>query len=832
MFSSQSQPEMNNDSRITPKDILDKFSLLEKRILRSQEDLEQLSAFIEELPIGILDFDLETNRVVGVNRALRDLSGYEVHEAASMEPKDFLAPESMDLMKNRVARSLSGEHISEHSEYAFFTKSGKKLWCQLAQRLILKNGKPWRILAVVQDITYRKRLEKARQEGEEKFRNILENTQDCFYQTDIHGNVIWTSPATAKLLDYALDEVMGKNVARTFYARPEDRERLLETMRSSGKVSDYEVLLQRKDGTTVWVSTNSQYYTDENGVIQGVEGVFRDISAQRRAEKQLREAHAQLEQRVAERTRDLEEINRDLKEEIARRRTSEKALNHSENKYRTILENIEDGYYEVDLKGNFTFFNAAMAKILDCTPDELQDLNYRKLADKETVGKVFKVFSKVFKTGKPFKSADYQLVKKDGTRSLLNISVSLIRDMDGGNMGFRGVVRDITERNAAEEEKRDLELKLLQAQKMEAMGTLAGGVAHDFNNLLMGLQGNVSLILLELGKDHPTYERLKKLEGFIKDATGLTRQLLGFARGGKYEVTTTDINQLINKTLEIFGRTRKGIRISRALGDVWPVDVDQGQIEQVLLNLYVNAGQAMPKGGNLKVSTRNVHLDEIFVAPHGLKKGRFVKTSVTDTGIGMDLATQQKVFDPFFTTKDIGRGTGLGLSSAYGIMKNHGGVINVFSKPGKGSTFNIYLPASESSVQEASPEAEGVEYGVGTVLLVDDEEVVLRAGQEILKILGYTALIANRGRKAIEIVKAMQGKIDLVILDLIMPDLHGGEVFDVIREINPKIKVLLSSGYSLDGQAAEIMARGCEAFIQKPFTVEALSQKIKAVLGA
>ena len=589
--------------------------------------------------------------------------------------------------------------------------------------------------------------------------------------------------------------------------------------------------MQRKDGTRVWVSTNSQFYTDEHGEVQGVEGVFRDITAQRRAEEQLREAHAKLEQRVAERTRELEEINRDLNEEVARHRRTEKALNQSENKYRSILENMEDGYYEVDLEGNFIFFNATMARILDWPQDELLGLNFTKLTDKETAAKVHRVFNQVFNTGKPAKSADYQLVKKDGATALLDISVSLIRDIHNRITGFRGVVRDITDRHAAELEKRDLELKLLQAQKMEAMGTLAGGVAHDFNNLLMGLQGNVSLMLLELGQDNPVFERMKKLEGFVKDATGLTRQLLGFARGGKYEVTTTDINQLVRKTLEIFGRTRKGIRISKVLGDIWPVDVDQGQIEQVLLNLYVNAGQAMPKGGTLKVATRNVYLDHTFVAPHGLKNGRFVKTSVTDTGIGMDMPTQQKVFDPFFTTKDIGRGTGLGLSSAYGIMKNHGGVINVFSEPGKGSTFNIYLPASDNDVQEPIQETEGVAYGTGTILLVDDEEVVLRAGQEILRILGYTVLVANRGRKAIESVRAMQGKIDLVILDLIMPDLHGGEVFDAIRKINPKIKVLLSSGYSLDGQAAEIMARGCEAFIQKPFTVEALSQKIRSVLS-
>ncbi|MBI9076276.1 MAG: PAS domain S-box protein [Desulfatibacillum sp.] len=821
---------MKKHNPAPPEDLLKSLHTLESQLYSQQDALDQLTAFIEELPIGILDFDLETGRIVGINRALRELGEYQAHEVAAMAPQDFLAPESLDLFVQRVRQSLAGEKISDFAEYAFFTKSGKKLWGLLASRIIRKNGEPWRILAVVQDITERKRLEKARQEGEEQFRNILENTQDCFYQTDKQGDLIWVSPASARLFGFEKEEMLGKNVARIFYANPEDRTRLLEEIQKTGKVSSYEVLLKRKDGTTVWVSTNSQFYTDENGNVQGVEGVFRDITARRRAEEQLREAHARLEQRVAERTRELEAKNKDLQEEIEKHRRTEKALNQSESKYRNILESIEDGYYEVDLVGNYTFFNSTMARILGCSSHELINLNFRKLTDDETSASLFKVFNRVFKTGQPAKSEDYTLIKRDGATAFLNISISLIRDNHNKPTGFRGVVRDITDRRAAEQEKRDLELKLLQAQKMEAMGTLAGGVAHDFNNLLMGLQGNVSLMLLELGQAHPLYERMKNLEGFVKDATGLTRQLLGFARGGKYEVTTTDINQLATKTLNIFARTRKGIRITKDLGNVWPVDVDRGQIEQVLLNLYVNAGQAMPTGGTLKVVTQNARLDRAFVGPYGVLEGRFVKTSVTDSGIGMDLSTQQKVFDPFFTTKDISRGTGLGLSSAYGIMKNHGGIINVTSKPGKGSTFSIFLPASEKNIRETTTNTEGVAYGTETILLVDDEEVILRAGQEILTILGYKALVANRGKRALDIYREMHGEIDLVILDLIMPDMHGGEVFDAIQAIDPRVKVLLSSGYSLDGQAAEIMAKGCEAFIQKPFTVEILSQKIRTVL--
>jgi two-component system cell cycle sensor histidine kinase/response regulator CckA len=231
---------------------------------------------------------------------------------------------------------------------------------------------------------------------------------------------------------------------------------------------------------------------------------------------------------------------------------------------------------------------------------------------------------------------------------------------------------------------------------MEAIGTLAGGIAHDFNNLLMAIQGRTSIMLMDKDSSHPDFGHLKGIEGYIGSAADLTKQLLGFARGGKYEVKPTDLNELIKKETRMFGRTKKEITIHEKYEDnLWPVEVDRGQIQQVLLNLYVNAWQAMPSGGELYIRTQNVTLDENYLKPHQFEPGRYVQISITDTGIGMDKATRERIFDPFFTTKEIGRGTGLGLASAYGILKNHGGFINVYSEKGHGSTFNIYLPASE-----------------------------------------------------------------------------------------------------------------------------------------
>ncbi|MBW1770221.1 MAG: response regulator, partial [Deltaproteobacteria bacterium] len=312
----------------------------------------------------------------------------------------------------------------------------------------------------------------------------------------------------------------------------------------------------------------------------------------------------------------------------------------------------------------------------------------------------------------------------------------------------------------------------------------------------------------------------------------LTKQLLGFARGGKYEVKATDLDELVRKSCEMFGRTKKEITMhAKHRKEVWPVEIDRGQIEQVLLNLYVNAWQAMPDGGDLYVETGNVMLDENYTKPFGVSPGNYVKLSVTDTGIGMDKATQQKIFDPFFTTKEMGRGTGLGLASTYGIVSNHGGIINVYSEKGKGTTFCIYLPASREEVTTREKKvAEDVLKGTERVLFVDDEDAIVDVGEEMLKNMGYEVLVARSGKEGVDVYTKHKEEIDLVILDMIMPDMGGGKAYDRMKEENPDVKVILSSGYSVDGQAAEILERGCDAFIQKPFNIKEMSVKIREIL--
>lgn len=394
-------------------------------------------------------------------------------------------------------------------------------------------------------------------------------------------------------------------------------------------------------------------------------------------------------------------------------------------------------------------------------------------------------------------------------------------------------VRELeAERKRAEEEKQKLEAQLRHAQKMEAIGTLAGGIAHDFNNLLMGIQGRVSLMHLNADPDHPDLEHLRSIEAMVQRGAELTRQLLGFARGGKHEVKLTNLNDLIAKSSDMFGRARKEIVIHRTYQEhVWMVKADQTQIDQVLLNLYVNAWQAMPGGGHLYLSTENIILDEDSSKPFDVNPGKYVRIMVTDTGIGMDQVTMLRIFEPFFTTKEMGRGTGLGLSSAYGIITNHGGFIHVYSEVGCGSTFSIYLPATEEKFPAAKPPVEQeAPKGKETILLVDDEEMIREMGEKLLESLGYKVIVTRSGKEAVKMYKKHHDKIAMIILDMIMSGMGGREIYRQLKEINPEVKVLLSSGYSLDDQALTIMDFGCHGFIQKPFNMKDLSKKIHDTL--
>jgi len=370
-----------------------------------------------------------------------------------------------------------------------------------------------------------------------------------------------------------------------------------------------------------------------------------------------------------------------------------------------------------------------------------------------------------------------------------------------------------------------------QAQKIDAMGTLAGGIAHHFNNLLMGIQGRVSLMLMDVDPSHLFYDHLKGVERQVIRGADLTKQLLGFAGRGKYEVRTTDLNDLIKKTSKMFALHKNEIKVHYSLQkDLWAVEIDREQIEQVLMSLYTNAWHAMSAGGELSLETQNIKLDKEFASLFSAEEGKFVKISVADNGIGMDEATRQRVFEPFYTTRAMGEGSGLGLASAYGIIKNHEGIINVYSEREKGTTFNIYLPASDKQVPSRQAPAGEISTGTEMILLVDDEDMIVDVGKQILERLGYTVITAKSGKEAIAAYEEHQARISMVILDMIMPEIDGKRAYAKLKQINPGIKVLLSSGYSLSGEAQEILNQGCNGFIQKPFSVKDLALKLREIL--
>jgi PAS domain S-box-containing protein len=502
-------------------------------------------------------------------------------------------------------------------------------------------------------------------------------------------------------------------------------------------------------------------------------------------------------------------------------RRGEEALRASEEKYRTLVENATEAIFIIQDE-KIKFSNCQTISLSGYSAEELTKISFTGLIHPDDREAVLDWYRRRVQGEKIPAIQTYRILTKSGEELWVQFnSVPIIWEGRPATLNF---ARDMTR-------EKKLEAQFQIAQKMEAIGSLAGGIAHDFNNLLMGIQGHVSLLLFDLDPGHPYYESLKKIEGQVKNGANLSSQLLAFARRGKYEVKPSDVNKIIQQTSSMFERTRREIHIHRKFQEgIWTIEVDRGQIEQVLMNLYVNAWQAMPEGGNLYLESRNVTLDRDHIKSFSAEPGNYVRIAVRDTGTGMDQKTRQRIFDPFFTTKEMGRGTGLGLASVYGIIKNHGGFIDVYSEIGEGTTFNIYLPVLDQKIPEEKRLSSEILSGKEIVLLVDDEEIIAEIMEKALTLAGYRVLLARGGEEAIEVYKKNQNDIDLVVLDMIMPGMNGGKVFNRLREINPGVKVILSSGYSIDGEASQIMARGCNGFIQKPFGIKELSQKIREVL--
>lgn len=521
-------------------------------------------------------------------------------------------------------------------------------------------------------------------------------------------------------------------------------------------------------------------------------------------------------------------------QDITERKRYEEALTESERRYRLLAENVTDVIWTMDLQLNFTFVSPSIKWLSGYEARDYIKLPLERIlapASQEVVrNKLQEELSKAEDSRDPARAVtlELELFRQDGSTVWAEVKASLLRDDQGHPVGLLGVSRDITAR-------RKLEAQLQQAQKMEVVGRLAGGVAHDFNNLLTAILGYTGLLLAGLNEGDPSYQELMEIRKAGERAGLLIRQLLAFSRRQVLRPISLDLNQVIENLAKMLKRViGEDIQLEINYGaDLGQVMADPGQIEQVVLNLTVNARDAMPRGGKLTVRTANVELDETYARSHAqVQPGPYVVLAVTDTGSGMDTATRDRIFEPFFTTKEMGKGTGLGLSTVYGIVHQSGGHIWVYSEPGLGATFKVYLPRVVAGAETALSE-EGAEVslqGQETILLVEDDDVVREITGRILRRSGYQVLEAREGNEALEISQSHQGPIHLVLSDLVMPGINGRELVLQIASQHPGIKVALMSGYAEEGIIdREILGTGI-GFIEKPFEARVLLRKVWELL--
>lgn len=510
--------------------------------------------------------------------------------------------------------------------------------------------------------------------------------------------------------------------------------------------------------------------------------------------------------------------------DVTQQKTAETEQRKSEERLHELLAGSSDIVTILDEQGVFQYVSSSVKRILDYAQEDLIGRNYLEYVHPEDASLLLKAFQEVLKNQHRKIPTEFRIRNAGGEWTYLEALGNNCLDHPAIN-GIIIDARDISERKRLEE-------KLAHAQKMEAIGRLAGGIAHDFNNILMGIQGYVSLLLLKMDALHPDVEKMINIQTLVQSGADLTGKLLGFARGGRYELKPTDINALMAKTINLFSRTKKEITVHQKYERTpWTVEVDRGQIEQVLLNLLVNAWQAMPQGGDIYAETQNISIARSS-GPVNLKPGDYLKITITDTGTGMDKNTLQRIFEPFFTTREKQRGVGLGLASAFGIIKEHGGIISAASEPGRGTTFTLYLPSSDKAIPREVHTAKTVLTGSETILLVDDEASIVEVCRDILISLGYKIFTAESGQEAVMIYALNKDKIDMIVLDMIMPGMNGAETYKRITSLHPQARVLLSTGYSGSDQAQKILDMGCSGLIQKPFRIEDLSQKIREVLDA
>ncbi len=727
------------------------------------------------------------------NPAFSHIIGYSTEELVGRPVIGFIHPDDRQMLMDRHEQRLQGELPPSVYFFKALAKDGQVKWLQINAVGITWEGKP-ATLNLLTDITERRRAEEALKKSEEQYRTLIENMNEVLYTVDTEGRLTFVSLSVEALTGYTVSEVLGQPFTR--FIHPDHLPMLAENFRDvlAGQPKGSEFRLIKKDGQTVWVQSSS-HCQENNGRVVGLQGIIADVTERRRAEEALRE---------------------------------------SEERYREIFQSSPDAITISDLStGLFLDVNEGFCQLSGFTREEaigrtVFDLDiFIDLGDRDGYLKILNEQGRI-------DGYEIKLRARDGTVQYGLLSARPLRY--GGRDCLAVVVRDISPLKRAQQEKARLEAQLQQAQKMEAVGTLAGGVAHDFNNILQAISGYVEVMAAREDQAPRAGDSLTQISKAVERATDLVRRLLTFSRKVEPQLRPVDLNAEVLQAVKILERTiPKMIEIETSLDpDLKMINGDANQLEQVLLNLGVNAGDAMPQGGRLIIETKNTVLDEKYCRRHpGILPGEYVHLSFSDTGHGMDEETQRFIFDPFYTTKEIGRGTGLGLAVVYGIVKNHGGAVTCSSQLDQGTRFNISLPAADKQATRSTaalPVREEVRGGTETILVVDDEQGVRETVRDMLLQFGYQTLLAASGEQALEVFQQASPKVNLVILDLGMPGMGGHRCLEELRALDPELRIIIASGYGVPEQEKKVLAAGAVRFLAKPYHLSEMLQTVRQVL--
>jgi PAS domain S-box-containing protein len=657
---------------------------------------------------------------------------------------------------------------------------------------------------VVRAVRYaieRKRTENALRKSEERFELMARATNDAVWDWEIATDRLWWNVGVRSFLGYPPD-TMGADIRWWHeHIHPEDRERIISGLRavteSGGRfwLDEYRFLCA--DGSYAYVFDRGYVLHDGDGKSVRMIGAMMDITDRKRAEEALRETNETL---------------------------------------RTLVHASPLAIAVLDRQEKVRIWNAAAERIFGWRPHEVLG---RSLPGMSTPGHAddFPIIARRVLKGESLANLEFTGTRKSGLPVELSVSMAPLRDGRGAISGAMTVIVDDSERKAAEIQRGQLEEQLRQSQKMEAVGRLAGGVAHDFNNLLTAISGYAELLQGRFDTQDPIRAYVDEILKSSGRAAQLTRQLLAFSRRQVLQPKVLDLNAVV-QSMESLLRRLIGEHIdlrTASSPNLSSVRADQGQIEQVIMNLAVNARDAMPEGGQLTIETRNVELDPQYNDRHGrMRSGAHVLLSVCDSGSGMDAETQSHLFEPFFTTKDKDKGTGLGLATVYGIVKQSGGDIWVYSEPGRGSCFKIYFPSVGPEPEISPKESTRLRQRAGTetVLLAEDSDVVRRLLREILLGQGYTLLEARHGAEALQLSRGFAGRIDLLVTDMVMPQMSGRELTAQLSPERPDMKILYMSGYTEEAILRHGVLDPGTAFLEKPFTPDSLARKVRELLDA